>query len=232
MIQIRKAEDRGHTDWGWLDSYHTFSFGGYIDPENKQFRSLRVINDDKIAPAKGFGEHPHRDMEILSYVVSGSLEHKDSMGNGSVIKAGEVQRMTAGTGITHSEFNPSDTETTHLIQIWLFPEEKGLEPEYEQKKFDVLENPGQLILLASNGGRNGSVHMNQDASLYAAAVQEKDSISYLIEKGRYAWVHVVYGELLIHNQKVKTGDGIKFENESSVVLTANQDSLVLIFDLS
>src|SRR3954447_21276694 len=198
MIAVRPAADRGRTTTDWLDSRHTFSFNDYYDPAYVQFRDLRVINDDKVAPAAGFGTHPHRDMEIITYVVRGALEHKDSLGTGSVIRPGDVQRMSAGTGIRHSEFNPSPTEPVHLLQIWIMPERRGLPPEYEQKAFPEAERRGRWRLVASHDGRDGSVTVHQDVDLYATILGPGESAARPLRPGRYAWVQVARGAVTVN----------------------------------
>ena len=202
MIQIRKAEDRGFADHGWLQARHTFSFAGYRDPAHMRFRALRVMNEDRIAPGKGFGTHPHHDMEIVTYVLAGELEHRDSMGNGSVLRPGEFQRMSAGSGITHSEFNPSQSESTHLYQIWLLPQEKGIEPSYEQKTYSVEEKTNRLRLVASPDGAEGSVTINQDARMYAAILEPGAAVEHKADASRHLWVQVVRGT---HTDSTGTG---------------------------
>ncbi len=232
MITLRKAEERGHTDWGWLDSRHTFSFGEYHDPAHHHFRTLRVINEDWVQPGKGFGTHPHRDMEILTYVLSGALQHKDSMGNGSVIQAGEFQRMTAGTGITHSEFNASNTEDVHLLQIWLFPDEKGLEPEYEQRQFAIHESPNKWVLMASPDGLDQSLRMHQDALLYAAAITNAGELNYQLDPSHGAWLQVMKGDVTLNGHSLKQGDGAQIEEEEHIRVQAQPEAEVLLFDLA
>ncbi len=232
MITIRRAVERGRTDFGWLDSWHTFSFGEYMDYDHMGFHSLRVINDDKVAPGGGFPTHPHRDMEIITWVVSGALEHKDSLGTGSVIRPGELQRMTAGTGILHSEFNASKTEPVHLLQIWIFPEKRGLTPTYDQKSFPAAERKGQLKLLASHDGRDGSVSFSQDASLYAAALGRDQKVSHTLVPGRAAWVQVATGSVTLNGQKLTAGDGAAVENEAVLELLGVDEGETLLFDLA
>src|SRR5262245_49891918 len=195
MIQVRNARQRGHFDHGWLDTYHTFSFGDYYDPAQMGFRSLRVINDDRVQPGQGFGMHGHRDMEIVTYVLAGSLKHQDSLGNGSIIQAGELQRMTAGTGVRHSEFNPSEKEWVHLYQIWLLPQRKGLEPSYEQRSLSEAEKRGQFRLVASPDGASDSLTIHQDARLYLASLLPEESIAHEIGRGRAAWLQVLRGSV-------------------------------------
>lgn len=232
MISIRKSEDRGGADHGWLKSRHTFSFADYYDPENMGFRALRVINDDRVAPAAGFPEHPHRDMEILSWVVAGSLEHRDSMGNGSVIRAGELQRMSAGTGVTHSEFNPSETEEGRFLQIWIRPRANGTEPGYEQRDFGNGALDGVLRLVASPEGRDGSVSVNQDVSLYAARLGEGDELNHDLETGRHAWVQMVRGSVKLNGLELHEGDGAAVSEESFLTIRGEDDAEILVFDLA
>src|SRR3954470_17377766 len=205
MMKIRKSEDRGHANHGWLDTYHTFSFADYYDPQHMGFRSLRVINDDKVAPGMGFGMHPHRDMEIITYVLKGALQHKDSMGNGSVIRPGDFQYMAAGTGVTHSEFNPSENEGVHLLQIWIVPEKKGLEPRYAEKLANTF-TPGKFHLVASKSGRGDSLRINQDADLLLARLTPGTTVTHQLEPQRHAWVHVAEGEITLNGQNLKAGD--------------------------
>src|SRR4051812_8811244 len=207
MKTIRRSEERGHLNHGWLDTYHTFSFGDYHDPAAMGFGPLRVINDDKVAPGQGFGAHPHRDMEIITYVLSGALEHKDSMGNGRVIKAGEFQYMAAGSGITHSEFNPSAKEAVHLLQIWIIPEKRGLKPQYAEKSASEVKE-GQVALIASKSGRDGSMSINQDANLLLARLAPGQKASHQLAPGRNAWVHVAEGELNVNGETLRAGDAL------------------------
>ena len=231
MIRIRKSDERGHADHGWLDTRHTFSFAGYHDPRHMGYRSLRVINDDRVLGGGGFPTHPHRDMEIVSYVVEGALEHRDSLGTGSVIRPGDVQRMTAGTGVTHSEFNPSDDDPMRLIQIWILPERTGLRPSYEQKQFPVEERKGKLRLLASHSGREGSVTVHQDADLYSTVLDPGETVRHEIGAGRGAWVQVVRGSVELDGQKLEEGDGAAIENERSIAISGVEPAEVLLFDL-
>jgi redox-sensitive bicupin YhaK (pirin superfamily) len=231
MKMIRRANERGHAEHGWLDSYHTFSFADYYDPNWMGFRSLRVINDDLVMPAMGFGTHPHRDMEIITYVLSGALEHKDSMGNGRIIRPGEVQYMAAGTGIQHSEFNPSRDEAVHLLQIWILPERKGLKPRYAEKS--LVEAPkGRFNLVLSKAGREGSVAINQDVDLYVAKLEPKDGTSHALKPARHAWVHVAEGEVKLNGDILKAGDAVAVSDEPRVQLVATKPSQVLLFDLN
>ncbi len=233
MIILRKAEDRGFFDHKWLETYHTFSFAGYYDPDYMGFRDLRVINEDKVKPGKGFGTHPHKDMEIISYVMEGALKHADSMGNSSVIKAGEVQRMTAGTGITHSEHNPSEKERVHFFQIWIVPEETGLTPEYEQTRFPDEKKRGKMCLVASQDGRDGSVTINSNSMLYATMLEKGEQIIYPMDQDRHAWVQVARGAIRINGNDLATGDGAAFSHETVLRIrgTSQGECEVLVFDL-
>ncbi len=231
MIRIRRSSDRGHANHGWLDTYHTFSFADYYDPEFDGFRSLRVINEDKVAPANGFGTHPHRDMEIITYVLEGSVEHKDNMGNGSVIRPGDVQRMSAGTGVTHSEFNPSKTQTLHLLQIWIFPDKKNYEPSYEQKNFDKAAKLNKLCLVASGHPRNDSVTIHQDADLYVSFIEKGKTLEYKMTRKRYAWAQITQGSIKINGELLKQGDGAAISDEKVLTITGEADSEFLLFDL-
>ncbi len=230
MISVRKAEERGHFHYGWLDTYHTFSFDRYYDPRYMGFRALRVLNEDRIAPGAGFPFHPHRDMEILTYVLEGALEHRDSMGNGSVIRAGDVQRMTAGTGITHSESNPSGSEPVHLLQIWIRPEQKGLPPGYEQRSFPEPEKLGRLRLVASRDGRDGSVKIHQDVDLYAAILEEAGE--FRLRGGRYGWLQIARGRVTVNGVELHQGDGAAIEGEVGLRIEPKETSELLLFDLA
>jgi redox-sensitive bicupin YhaK (pirin superfamily) len=232
MIRVRKAAERGHFDHGWLDTYHTFSFGDYYHPAHLGFRSLRVINDDRVQPGQGFGMHGHRDMEIVTYVLDGSLEHKDSMGNGSVIQAGELQRMTAGTGIRHSEFNPSDKEWVHLYQIWLLPQQNGLKPSYEQLAVGEEEKRGRFCLVASPDGVDGSLTIHQDARLYLASLSPREGVAHEIKRGRAAWLQVLRGSVHVLGHDLSAGDGAAVKGENSLSVQATVPSEVLLFDLA
>ena len=232
MINIRKSNERGHADHGWLDSHFTFSFADYFDPEHVQFRSLRVMNDDRVAGGGGFPKHPHRDMEIVTYVLEGALEHKDSMGNGSVIKPGDVQYMSAGTGVAHSEFNASKTEPVHLYQIWMLPEKPGLQPAYDQKNFGEDEKRGKLRLVASPDGRDGSVRIRQNNDLYATLLSSGESVKHALKKNRYAYVQVARGSVKLNGTRLDEGDGAAITAEKAVELTGVQESEVLLFDLA
>ena len=228
MINLRPAEERGHFDHGWLNTYHTFSFADYYDPEFMGFRSLRVINEDRVEPGRGFGTHSHRDMEIISYVLEGELAHRDSMGTGSVIRPGEVQRMSAGTGVLHSEMNPSDSEPVHFLQIWILPERRSLEPEYEQKSFA----PGELRLVGSPDGRDGSITIHQDVKLYASTLKDVASIVHRLAPERYGWIQVIRGEVEVNGQRLHTSDGAAVENEETLTMVGDRDAEFLLFDLS
>ncbi|NVN90818.1 MAG: pirin family protein [Desulfuromonadales bacterium] len=232
MVRIRKANERGHADHGWLNTYHTFSFANYHDPQQMGFRSLRVINEDRVQPGMGFPTHPHRDMEIISAVLEGALEHRDSMGNGSIIRPGEVQRMSAGTGITHSEFNHSKNDPVHFLQIWIFPDKDGLMPGYEQKYFPDKEKRGVLRLIASQDGREGSVTIHQDANLYAALLEAGEAVVQTLPSGRHVWVQVVRGTVSVNGHELEQGDGAAFSEEKRVVVTGLEKAELLMFDLS
>jgi len=232
MIDIRRSEERGHFDHGWLETYHTFSFDRYFDPRFTGFRSLRVINEDRIQPGAEFPTHPHRDMEIITYLLEGELAHEDSMLNGSTIRPGEVQRMTAGSGVTHSERNSSSNSTTHLLQIWLYPESRGLTPSYEQKVFPEEDKLGRWCLIAAPDGRAGAVAINQDALLYAAVLNTTDKLDKEIERGRYAWLQIIAGTVDLNGQRLSRGDGAAISNETRLELEARERSEVLLFDLA
>ncbi|HEY9635693.1 MAG TPA: pirin family protein [Coleofasciculaceae cyanobacterium] len=232
MLTIRKAEDRGHANHGWLDSYHTFSFANYYDPKHMGFRALRVINEDRVSPSAGFGTHGHKDMEIITYVLEGAVEHKDSIGTGSVIKPGEVQRMSAGTGILHSEFNHSKTAPVHFLQIWLLPESQGLQPSYEQQHFSLAKTPGKLHLVAARDARNGAVKVHQDVDLYAAVLKAGDRVSHSLELHRHAWVQVARGAITLNGSPLDTSDGAAISSEPEVVIEATKDAEILLFDLA
>ena len=228
---IRKSNERGHANHGWLDSYHTFSFADYYDPQWLGFRTLRVINDDLIMPGMGFGTHPHRDMEIISYVLSGSLAHKDSMGNGRVIGAGEFQYMAAGAGVQHSEFNPSDTGATRLLQIWIKPDAKGVKPRYAEKSC-VTAPAGQLNLVASKSGRDESIAIHQDADLWHARLNGGQAVAHALAAGRYAWLHVAEGEVTVNGRPLTGGDAVSAEAGETLDIVAAKPSQVLLFDLN
>ncbi|HEY9653710.1 MAG TPA: pirin family protein [Coleofasciculaceae cyanobacterium] len=231
MIRVRKAEERGHANHGWLDTYHTFSFANYYDQNHMGFRALRVINEDTVSATAGFGTHGHKDMEIITYVLDGALEHKDSIGTGSVIKPGEVQRMSAGTGIMHSEFNHSKTESVHLLQIWILPDTKGLPPSYEQREFQVAQNPGNLQLVAARDGRDGAVTVHQDVELYAAVLEPNQKVSYALKPERHAWIQVARGGVNLNGLSLEKGDGAAISDETDVVIEATTDAEFLLFDL-
>lgn len=232
MINIRKSNNRGHADHGWLNTYHTFSFAGYYDPEHMGFRELRVINEDRVQPGEGFPTHPHRDMEIISYVLEGALEHRDSMGNGTVIRPGEVQRMSAGTGITHSEFNHSKSESLHFFQIWIVPERNGVKPSYEQKFFTDEEKRNKLRLIASADGRAGSVTIHQDVNLYAVLLEAGKDVVHQIQGKRHVWLQVARGSVLVNGQLLEISDGAAVSDEHQLVVTGNENAEVLLFDLA
>jgi hypothetical protein len=231
MIILRKSEERGHADRGWLDSYHTFSFADYHDPQHMGFGSLRVINEDRVQPGKGFGTHGHRDMEIITYILNGALEHKDSMGNGSVIRPGDVQRMSAGKGVQHSEFNPSQSELVHLLQIWIEPNVIGIEPGYEEKNFDAASKRGRLKLVASSDGRDGSVTIHQDASVYAALIDGAERVTHRLEPQRKAYVHIARGKVTVNGNELGAGDALKASGESEIVIESGDNAEILLFDL-
>jgi len=232
MITIRKSAERGHFDHGWLDTYHTFSFDQYHDPAHVHFRSLRVINEDRVAAAHGFPMHSHRDMEIITYILSGALEHRDSMGNGSVIRPGDVQRMTAGTGVSHGEFNPSRTEPCHLLQIWIMPNARNLTPGYEQKFFAAEERKGRLCLIANAADGGSAVTINQDARVYASLLDAGQALDHELEADRYAWLQLARGSVELNGEKLRAGDGAAINKESRVMISAAEDSEFLLFDLA
>jgi len=232
MVTLRKSEDRGHAHHGWLDTWHTFSFAGYHDPEHMGFSDLRVINDDRVAPGQGFGMHGHRDMEIITYVLDGALAHKDSMGNGSVIRPGNVQRMSAGTGVRHSEFNASPSDPVHLLQIWIEPNVTGVQPGYEEKHFSDDEKRGRLRLIASADGRAGSVTIHQDAAVYAALLDGNDSVEHKPADGRRVYLHVARGAVSLNGRALAGGDGARISNESRIVLDRASNAEILLFDLA
>jgi redox-sensitive bicupin YhaK (pirin superfamily) len=232
MITIRRAEERGHFDFGWLNTYHTFSFGDYYDPKQTHFRTLRVINEDLVQPAHGFPTHGHRDMEIVTYILQGALQHRDSLGTGSIIRRGDVQRMTAGTGVTHSEANPSPDTPVHLLQIWIFPREQGLHPEYEEKKFSDDEKRNKLRLVVSPGGEDGAVSIHQDAKIYASLLDESQEVVHTPANGRSAWLQVAGGSVTLNEVKLKQGDGAGVSQESNLRITAQESAEILLFDLA
>lgn len=231
MIKVRKANERGHFDFGWLNTYHTFSFGDYYDPNNMGFRSLRVINEDFVRAGVGFPTHGHRDMEIVTYILRGGIEHKDSMGNGSVIRPGEVQRMSAGTGVLHSEMNPSKEDDVHLLQIWILPEKQGIEPGYEQTFFKDDEKKGKLRLIASRTGTDGSVTIHQDAKIYSTLLDKGESVTHELKENRHAWIQVARGSVEVNGIELNQGDGAAISNEAEVKITGKDSSEVLLFDL-
>ncbi len=232
MLTIRKSEERGHANHGWLDSYHTFSFANYYDPQHMSFRSLRVINQDQINGGKGFGTHPHRDMEIITYMLDGALEHKDSMGNGSIIRVGDVQRMSAGTGITHSEFNPSATESAHLLQIWILPNQQGVTPSYEQIEFLREEKLNQLRLIAAPDGRDRAVTIHQDAYIYASILEDGAEVTHRVSQSRYAWIQVAIGSILVGDRLLNAGDAISSDVAGDLKLIGQGNAEILVFDLA
>ncbi|MEZ6142650.1 MAG: pirin family protein [Zavarzinella sp.] len=232
MITIRPAKERGHANHGWLDTWHTFSFASYRDFNHMGFRSLRVMNEDWVAPGQGFGTHPHNDMEIVTYVLEGALEHKDSMGNGEVLRPGEFQRMTAGTGITHSEFNPSEKEAVHLYQIWLFPEAKGLTPSYEQKKFPDEGMQNQLRLVASRTAEDCSLLIHQDARIYLSKLDDGAHVELPLAEGRHAWLQVLRGAVDVNGTKLATSDGAAISEENHLHIVANGAAEIMLFDLA
>ncbi|HEY5883115.1 MAG TPA: pirin family protein [Pyrinomonadaceae bacterium] len=232
MITIRKSEERGHINHGWLNTYHTFSFDKYYDPRHMSFGSLRVINEDRVAPGHGFPRHSHRDMEIITYILEGGLAHQDSMGNGSVIKPGEVQRMTAGTGVAHSEANPSETEAVHLLQIWIMPNAQGLTPGYEQKTFSDESKQGRLALIASQNGRDGSVTINQDANVYASKLNSSEHVTHETDPNRKIWVQVARGSVLVNEVDLQQGDGAALTDEASVQIQGREAAEILLFDMA
>lgn len=232
MITVRKSEDRGLADHGWLRSYHTFSFADYQDPSHMGFGPLRVINEDRVQPGTGFGTHGHRDMEIISYVLDGALQHKDNMGNGSVIRPGDVQRMSAGRGVMHSEFNPSDKDGVHFLQIWIEPNVRGIDPSYEERRFDAAAKRGKLTLIASADGRDGSVKIHQDALLYAALLDGTELATHRLAPGRRAYVHVARGSVKVNGQSLEAGDALKATETAEIVMEGGNQAEVLLFDLA
>ncbi len=232
MITVRPSEQRGHFNHGWLDTYHTFSFADYFDPNHVQFRALRVINEDVVAPGQGFGTHPHRDMEIITYVLDGALQHRDSLGNGSIIRPGDGQRMSAGTGILHSEFNPSPTEPVHLLQIWILPERKGIEPSYEQKAFSPQDKQGKWKVIADGKPADGAVKIHQDVKLSVASLEAGEAITYLLSERRHAWIQIARGSVTLNGTALKQGDGAAVSQESQLTIITNSAAEVLLFDLA
>lgn len=232
MLTVRKANDRGHANHGWLDSHHTFSFGSYFDPKHMGISNLRVINDDTVSPGGGFGTHGHRDMEIVSYVLDGTLEHKDSMGNGSVIRPGDVQRMSAGTGVRHSEYNHSLEDAVHFLQIWLEPNKTGVEPSYDQRHFPLTDRHGKLVLLVSPDGRDNSIATHQDAYMYGTILEAEDSITHQLKPGRRAYVHLARGTAKVNGQMLTTGDGLTVTDEEQLTFEGIESAEILLFDLN
>jgi redox-sensitive bicupin YhaK (pirin superfamily) len=232
MIKIRKAEQRGHFDFGWLNTYHTFSFGDYYDPSHMGFRSLRVINEDVVQKGRGFPRHGHRDMEIFTYILKGALEHRDSMGNGSIIRPGDVQRMSAGTGVTHSESNPSPDEPVHLLQIWILPSAEGIAPDYEEKRFPDDEKRNKLRLIISSDAAAGAVKIHQDARVYAVLLDPNHEVSHPLAGGRHAWLQVAAGSVMLNDIDLKQGDGAAVSGESTITIAAQEPSEILLFDLA
>ncbi|MFO0846719.1 MAG: pirin family protein [Gemmataceae bacterium] len=232
MMQVRRAGERGHFDHGWLDTYHTFSFADYYNPEHMSFRALRVMNEDRVAGGAGFGMHPHRDMEILTYVLSGRLEHKDSLGHGEVLRPGEMQHMTAGTGVYHSEFNPDAKEPVHLYQVWLLPDRRGLEPGYGQKAFDRAERRDRLRVVASPDGREGSLKIHQDASVYLAELGPNREVEHVLTPGRHAWLQVLRGQVRVGGHELNAGDGLAVSEEPRLRVAAGTEAEVMLFDLA
>jgi redox-sensitive bicupin YhaK (pirin superfamily) len=232
MITVRRSSERGGGDFGWLKTRHSFSFDQYYDPRFMGFRSLRVINEDRVAPGAGFPTHPHRDMEIITYVLEGKLEHRDSLGTGSIILPGDGQRMTAGRGIRHSEMNPSEIDPVHLLQIWILPEKQGLEPGYEQKSFPETEKRGKLRIIASRDGREGSVKINQDAQLFVSLLSARESVTHEFEKNRYGWLQVAKGALSLNGVELQQGDGAAISDEQKLTISAPKNSELLLFDLA
>ena len=231
MLEIRRSEDRGLANFGWLNSRHTFSFGHYYDPGFMGFGPLRVINEDRVQPGRGFDTHGHSDMEIISYVLDGALEHKDSLGTGSIIRPGDVQRMTAGTGVRHSEFNASNTDPVHFLQIWVLPEREGLEPGYEQKAFSREEKRGKLRLVGSRDGRDGSVTIHQDVDLYATLLTDGESVSHELAEGRKGWVQVATGTAKLNDRQLDPGDGVAIEGPATIEIAGTSDTEVILFDM-
>ncbi|MCG8066704.1 MAG: pirin family protein [Candidatus Thiodiazotropha taylori] len=231
MLTVRKADERGHANHGWLNSHHTFSFGSYYDAEHMGISNLRVINDDTVSPGEGFPTHGHNDMEIVSYVLEGALEHKDSMGNGSVIYPGDVQRMSAGTGVRHSEYNPSSEQQVHFLQIWLVPNKKGVEPAYDQQHFPLEERQGRLVLFVSPDGRDGSIATHQDALMYGTVLKAGDTLTHPLEQGRHAYVHLARGKAMVNGQALTAGDGLAMSDEQQVNFEGIEPAEILLFDM-
>ena len=232
MLKLRRSQDRGHANHGWLDTWHTFSFADYHDPDEMGFGALRVINDDRVQPGRGFGMHSHRDMEIITYILDGALEHKDSMGNGSVIRRGDVQRMSAGKGVLHSEFNPSPTDPVHLLQIWIEPNVTGIRPSYEERRFAAEQRQGRLRLVASPDGRDSSVMIHQDTCVYATLLDAGDAVTHQLAPGRKAYVHVARGAVEVNGERLTGGDGAKIGAESKITFAKAEGAEILLFDLA
>jgi len=232
MLKLRRSQDRGHANHGWLDTWHTFSFADYHDPDEMGFGALRVINDDRVQPGRGFGMHGHRDMEIITYILDGALEHKDSMGNGSVIRRGDVQRMSAGKGVLHSEFNPSPTDPVHLLQIWIEPNVTGIRPSYEEKRFAAEQRQERLRLVASPDGRDSSVMIHQDTCVYATLLDAGDAVTHQLAPGRKAYVHVARGAVEVNGERLTGGDGAKIGAESKITFAKAEGAEILLFDLA
>jgi redox-sensitive bicupin YhaK (pirin superfamily) len=232
MLTLRKANERGHFDHGWLNTYHTFSFGHYHDPKHMGFRALRVMNEDRVKPGQGFGTHPHRDMEIVTYVLEGAIEHRDSMGNGAILRPGEFQRISAGTGITHSEFNPSREAPLHFYQIWLVPEREGIQPSYEQKRVPAAERHNPLQLVASRDGADGSLTIHQDVRIYLSRLSEGAEVSKTLAPDRYAWLQVLRGSVDLNGLSLNTSDGVAVVSEQELSIRAKEDAEIMVFDLA
>lgn len=232
MIKIRQAQDRGHANYGWLNSSHTFSFANYYNPEYMGFRSLLVINEDKVSPGAGFGTHGHRDMEIITYVLEGSLEHKDSIGNGSIIRPGEIQKMSAGKGILHSEYNASKSDPVHFLQIWIVPNQKGIDPSYEQQKIDLTQATSQLKLIAAPPEKKADITLTQDAEIYVSILKTGEKVDYQIKPGRHVWLQVVKGAINLNDLNLETSDGAAISDLSKITISATEDAEIILFDLS
>ena len=231
MLTVRRAADRGHADHGWLDTFHTFSFADYFDADHQKFRALRVINEDRVAPGQGFGMHGHRDMEIITYVLHGALQHKDSLGNGSILRPGEFQRISAGTGVRHSEFNPSPTEPVHLYQIWLLPNQRDVKPSYEQKNFPENERLGRFRLVASPDGADGSLTIQQDTRVFLSTLSPSQTVTHNLSAGRHAWLQVLRGRVSLNDTPLETSDGAAISDEQRLTVHADQPAEVMLFDL-
>lgn len=232
MMTLRRAHERGHANHGWLDTYHTFSFAGYRDPAHMGFRHLRVLNDDRVAPGEGFGTHGHNNMEIVTIVLEGELQHRDSMGNGSILRPGDVQRMSAGSGVTHSEYNASESSWLHLLQIWILPETLNAAPEYEERTFDPAELSGRLRLVVSPDARDGSLLIHQDVELHFARLKKSDAVAHDLKPGRHAWIHVATGSAVVHGERLAAGDAMGLSEASGVAIEVADEAQVLLFDMS